>query len=84
MSETKIGDVIHYYNHLHVAAVKITNGELHTGDTIHIKGHTSDFTQEVASMELEHEPVDVAKAGDNVGIRTDGHVREHDEVYVVN
>ena len=84
MSETRIGIVKHYYNHLHVATVEITDGELHAGDTIHIKGHTSDFMQKVASMELQHETVDVAKPGDNVGIATDEYVREHDTVYVVH
>ena len=51
MDETKIGTVTHYYNHLHVAGVAITDGELHKGDTIHVKGNTSDFEQKVESME---------------------------------
>ncbi len=84
MSETKIGNVTHYYNRLHVAAVEVTDGELHTGDTIHIKGHTSDFIQKVDSMELEHESADIAKPGDNVGIAVDEYAREHDSVYVVH
>jgi len=83
MSETKIGNVTHFFNELLVAAVKITDEELHTGDTIHIKGHTSDFLQEVASMQVEHESVDVAKPGDTVGIAVDQYVREHDTVYIV-
>ena len=41
MTETKIGTVTHYYAHIHVAGVAITDGELHTGDTVHVKGHTS-------------------------------------------
>ena len=84
MKETRIGNVTHYYNRLHVAAVEVTDGELHTGDTIHIKGHTSDLIQEIGSMQLEHEAIDVARPGDNVGIATDEHVREHDSVYVVH
>ena len=84
MSETKIGDVTHYYNHLHVAAVKITDGELHIGDTIHIKGHSSDFMQKVSSMELEHVSVAKAMPGDYVGIASDEYVREHDTVYIVH
>lgn len=83
MSETKIGNVTHFYNELLVAAVKITDEELRTGDSIHIKGHTSDFVQKVASMQLEHESVDVAKPGDTVGIAMDQYVREHDTVYIV-
>ncbi len=84
MSETKIGTVTHYFTHLHVAAVKIADGELHTGDMIHIKGHTSDFMQKISSMELEHEAADVAKPGDNVGIEMLEYTREHDSVYVVH
>lgn len=84
MSETKIGTVTHYFTQLHVAAVKIAGGELHTGDTIHIKGHTSDFIQQVGSMELEHESVDAAAQGDSVGIAVDEYTREHDSVYLVH
>ena len=83
MNETKIGTIIHYFNDLHVAAVEIADGELHIGDTIHIKGHTSDFIQKVASMELEHESVDVAKPGDDIAIAMDEYTREHDSVYLV-
>ncbi len=84
MSETKIGTVTHYFTHLHVAAVEIADGELHIGDTIRIKGHTSDFIQKVASMELEHKPVDVAKPGDDIAIAMDEYTREHDSVYVIH
>ncbi len=84
MSETKIGTVTHYFTHLHVAAVEIADGELHIGDTIHVVGHTSDFTQKIGSMEVEHESVDVAKPGDDVAIAMDEYTREHDSVYVVH
>ncbi len=83
MAEKKIGNVTHYYNHLNVATVKITDGELHLGDMIHVEGHTSDFTQKIGSMELDHEKVEVAKSGDIVGIAIDQYVREHDNVYIV-
>ncbi len=84
MSEHKIGTVSHYFSHLHVAAVEIADGELHTGDVIHIKGHTSDFIQKVASMELEHESVHVAKPGDDIAIAMDEYTREHDSVYLIH
>ena len=84
MTETKIGTVTHYYNHLHVAGVILTDGELHKGDTIHIQGHTSDFTQKVGSMEMDHKSIDTAKRGDDIGISVIDHAREHDTVYVVN
>ncbi len=84
MTETKIGTVTHCFTHLHVAAMEIADCELHTGDMIHIKGHTSDFVQKFDSMELEHESDDVAKPGDNVGIAMDEYARVHDSVYVVH
>jgi len=84
MTETKIGTVTHYYNHLHVAGVIITDGELHTGDRIHIRGHTSDFEQEVKSMEIDREHIEVARAGDDIGLKVIDHAREHDTVYLVS
>ncbi len=84
MTEKMIGSVIHYYTDLHVATVKITDGELHLGDMIHIEGHSSDFMQKIGSMELDHKPVEVAKPGEIVGIATDEYVRENDTVYIVH
>ena len=84
MTERKIGTVTHYWNHLHVAGVTITNGELHTGDRIHIRGRTSDFEQKVGSMEIDHESIDVAKRGDEIGLAVIEHAREHDDVYIVH
>lgn len=83
MTETRVGTVTHYFNHLHVAAVKITDGELHTGDTIHIKGHTSDFEQKVDSIQIDHEAVDIARPGNEIGLKVLEHAREHDTVYLV-
>ena len=83
MTEKRIGTVTHYFNHLHVAGVKITDAELHKGDTIHIKGHTSDFEQKVESMELNHEALEIAKPGDKIGLSVIEHAREHDAVCIV-
>ncbi len=83
MAEQKIGTVTHYFGHINVAAMKITDGELRVGDTIHIKGHTSDFTLTVDSIEKEHESIDVARPGDVVGLKVNEHAREHDEVLKV-
>ena len=83
MTETTIGTVTHYYNHLHVAGVEITDGELHKGDTIHVKGHTSDFQQKVESMEIDHEAAEVTKPGDQIGLTVIEYARVHDTVYKV-
>jgi len=83
MGETEIGRITHYFGHLGVAAIEVTSGELKVGDTVHIKGHTSDFTTTIESMQVEHEQVEHAKAGDNIGIKVPDHVREHDHVFVL-
>jgi len=81
--EERIGLVTHYFNHLSVAIIKLETGTLRAGDTLHIKGHTSDFRQPVASMEVDHVHVDEARAGESVGLRVNEHAREHDVVYKV-
>ncbi len=82
MKEQRIGVISHYYTHLAVAAV-VMEGELAVGDTIHIKGHTTDLTQKVESIQLEHKNIDRARKGEDVGIKVNDHVREHDVVYKV-
>ena len=83
MSEEKVGVVVHYFNRIDVAAVELTDGELSVGDTIHIMGHTSDFTQEVTAIQIEHESVQNAPKGASVGIKVVEHARQHDEVFKV-
>ena len=82
MEEKEIGVVTHYFGHLSVGIVKLKDS-LKVGDTIHFKGHTSDFEQVVESMQIEHKDVQEAKAGDAVGLKVKDHVREHDIVYKV-
>jgi len=77
----RIGIVTHYYNHLSVAILKLEKGNLRVGDMIHIKGHTSDFSQPVESMEIDHVHVNEARPGQSFGVRVIDHAREHDVVY---
>jgi translation elongation factor EF-1alpha len=83
MAEQLIGKVMHYFAKAGVAAIKVTDGELHVGDTIHIVGHTSDFKQAIESMQVNHAPVPVARPGDEIGIKAAEHAREHDQVFKV-
>ena len=80
MSGTQIGQISHYYDHISVAAIVLT-GPLRVGDTIHILGDSTDFKQEVSSMQIEHQPVEEAKPGDDVGIKVVRKVHPHDKVY---
>ena len=83
MAEQQIGRVTHYFGRIGVAAIEITEGTLAVGDTIRIKGHTSDFTQPIDSIQIDGKPVQEASAGQGVGLRVTGHAREHDVVYKV-
>ncbi len=76
-----VGKVTHYYNHSSAAIIELDAGNLHVGDTIHIKGHTTDFEQVVESMEIEHQNIEIAEAGQTIGVKVRDVVREHDRVY---
>jgi putative protease len=80
--EVKIGSVTHYYNHLNVAVLKLSDG-LKLGDEIHILGHVTDLTERVASMQVNHHPVVWVKPGEQVAISVAEPVHEHDVVYRV-
>ena len=83
MAEVELGKVTHYFGKIGVAAIEITQDSLVVGDTIRIKGHTSDFNQKVDSMQIDGQPVDEATVGQSVGIKVAEHAREHDTVYKV-
>ncbi len=82
MPEEKVGVVTHYFGHIQVAAIKL-EAPLNVGDTIHIKGHTSDFTQKVGSMQFEHQSIEGGRPGQEVAIKVVEHARQHDEVFKV-
>ena len=79
--EKKVGEIAHYFGKIGVAALKV-KAEIIVGDTLHIKGHTTDFEQVVDSMQMEHQSVQKAKKGDDIGIKVKDHVREGDEVFI--
>ena len=76
----KAGDVSHYYSNISVAVVELT-ATLKVGDQITVKGATSNFTQLVVSMQIEHRSVEEAVPGDSVGLKVQDRVRKGDEVY---
>ncbi len=75
-----IGKISSYFSNISVAALELTD-KLRIGDKIRIKGNTTDITQEVTSMQIEHKPVKEAKKGDSVGIKVEDKVRPNDLVY---
>ena len=82
--EQRIGVVTHYYSHLSVVAIQLEPGAtLRVGEVIHIWGHTSDFTQKVESLEVNHAPVAEVGPKDDFGLKVIAHAREHDVVFKV-
>ena len=84
MVEEKIGIVEHFFTNINVAAIKITNGELKIGDDIHFVGAHTDLIHHVDHMEINRAPVLIVKAGDAIGIKVAGKVRDHDSVYKIS
>ena len=79
--EKKIGLVEHFFGKIGVAAIKLTDDSLQVGDTIRIKGHTTDLQMKVESIQIEHESVEKDDIGTSIGVKTPERVREHDIVY---
>lgn len=82
MEEKQVGKITHYYGHLNVGIIELSDA-LKIGDSIHIKGHSSDFTQSVDSMQIEHANVSEAKSGDVIGVQVIQKAHPHDKVYKV-
>ena len=80
--EALIGEVMSFYGHINVIAIQLS-GPLKVGDKIRVKGATTDFTQKVDSMQVEHKKVLSAKKGDSVVIKVKDKARKNDKVYKV-
>ena len=81
-AEREIGKVTHFFSKINVGIIKLSEA-LRVGERIRFKGHTTDFTQPVASMQIEHASIQTATVGQSIGIRVADHAREHDVVYKV-
>jgi len=78
--EKQIGKIIHFYPKISVGIIELTDS-LSVGETIHIKGASSDFEQTVDSMQVEHENIEKAKKGDVIGLKVTNEAKEGDLVY---
>ena len=83
MEEKEIGHISHYFDHISVAAIEVTDDTIKVGETLHFKGHTTDFEMQVESLQIEHESISEAKAGDSIGIKVPEKVRIGDKVFKV-
>ena len=83
MPEEEVAVIVKFFAKPSVAALEITNGTVKVGDVLRYKGHTTDFTEEITSMEIDNQSVTEAKVGDLVGVKVKDRVRENDKVYKV-
>ena len=79
----RIGRVTHFFARVGAGIVALEQGELRVGDTVHFRGQTTDFYQRIDHMEIDHQPVEHAGPGQEVGIQVSQRVRENDEVFRV-
>ena len=84
MTEQLIGTVTHYFKGPGVAVVKVTEGDVGLGEEIHFLGHTTDFTERVSSMEVDHHKVEHAGVGDDIAIQVVARTRPHDQVFKIS
>jgi len=79
-TEERVGTVTDYFAKIGVAGIRLTDGDLRIGDTIRFHGHTTDVTQTVDSLQIEHQAVQRAERGSEVALKVRERVRKHDAV----
>ena len=81
--EEKVGVVTDYLDRIGVAVIHLSDGELRVGGRVRIAGRTTEFTQTVESLQIEHQPVAEASRGSEAAMKVQGPVRRHDQVFRV-
>lgn len=80
MAEKEVGEIIHVFDKIGVGVIALS-GVLNVGDKVKVVGKDKEFEQEVSSMQMDHEQVEKAKKGMEVGMKFDGEIKEGDMVY---
>lgn len=81
IADKKIGIISHYYDKIGVAVVKLKKGDLKVGDSLKLTAKDgTEFTQEVSSMQIERADIDIAKSGDEFGLKVKKEVKENSDV----
>jgi U32 family peptidase len=83
MAEVEVGTVNKYFDKIGVGMIQITQGELTLGDKLHIKGNSTDLSVTISSMQVQRQPVQTAKVGEEAGIKLESKVRPNDKVFKV-
>ena len=85
IADKKIGVITHYYDKIGVAVAKVNKGDLKKGDKIKLLDKDGkEFTQDITSMQIEHADIDIAKAGDEFGMKVEKEVKKHSDVIKVS
>lgn len=82
MTGVRVGEVTHYFDRINVAVIQLS-GKLSIGDNVHFLGHGSDFTQEITSMQIEHEIIETAKKGQEIAVKVIKAVRKRTSVFLL-
>ena len=80
MSGKLVGKVTHFYNRIGVAVIDLKD-TLQVGDQVHFFGRSTDFRQEITSMQVEHQPIPEAEKGQEVAVKVERRVRKSDKIY---
>jgi putative protease len=80
MTGKRVGNVTHYFDHLNVAVLALTE-TIRVGETLHFLGHSTDFKQQVTSLQIEHKAVETAKPGEDVAMKVDQRVHPNDAIF---
>ena len=80
MDRKRVGEISHFYNNISVAVIKL-KGTIRVGDTIHILGRTTDFRQNVTSMQIEHQAIEEVGADSEIAMKVVSRVRRRDKVF---
>ena len=83
MAEQEIGVIQHFFDRIGVAIISLTQGELSIGDTIHVKGHTTDASCKVETLQIEHLKIEKGEIGQAVGTKMPAKVRPQDKVFKI-
>jgi translation elongation factor EF-1alpha len=84
MTEQKVGEVVKFFSKIGVAAIKVTEGTIRVGDRVKFKGNSTDFEDQIQSMQIDNQPVEKAEAGQMIGIKVKDRVREQDVVFKID
>lgn len=82
MDKDLLGKVIHFYDKISVAIIKLEKA-LKVGDKVKFVHGEDNFEQTIDSMQLEHEQVESGKKGQEIAVKVDRETKSGTLVYLV-